>query len=174
LLACIQGDGINIHTLRAILEAALKKGYSAQNIAFGMGGGLLQKVNRDTMSFATKLSFIQYADGSSRDVMKLPKTDAGKTSLPGILRVVRDELGKEVVVPRESGDDSHRPNDLLRVIYDKRPLPGVWEDFQTVRDRVRTEWTNAPKLHNPISQQLQEKIANWIKTKRELLAATKQ
>lgn len=38
-----------------------------------MGGGLLQKVNRDTMSFATKLSFIRYADGRAVDVMKRPR-----------------------------------------------------------------------------------------------------
>lgn len=45
------------------------------------------------MSFATKLSYIEYANGDKRDVMKLPKTDSGKTSLPGILRVRRDANG---------------------------------------------------------------------------------
>ena len=54
-----------------------------------MGGGLLQKVNRDTMSFATKLSHIRYADGRERDIMKMPKTDSGKISLPGQLAVYR-------------------------------------------------------------------------------------
>lgn len=44
-----------------------------------MGGGLLQKVNRDTMQFATKLCHIVYADGSSRDIAKMPKSDAAKT-----------------------------------------------------------------------------------------------
>ena len=33
----------------------------------------MQKVNRDTMSFATKLNYIVYADGSVREVMKKPK-----------------------------------------------------------------------------------------------------
>lgn len=42
-----------------------------QNVAFGMGAGLLQKVNRDTMSFATKLSHIVYSDGTQRDIMKV-------------------------------------------------------------------------------------------------------
>ena len=54
-----------------------------QAVAFGMGGGLLQKVNRDTMSFATKLSHIVYADGSRRDIMKAPSSDTSKASLPG-------------------------------------------------------------------------------------------
>jgi nicotinamide phosphoribosyltransferase len=79
----IQGDGINITTLGAILDAVLAEGYSAQSVAFGMGGGLLQKVNRDTCSFATKLCHIVYADGRAEDVMKQPQTDAGKFSLPG-------------------------------------------------------------------------------------------
>jgi nicotinamide phosphoribosyltransferase len=79
----IQGDGINISTLADILEAVLAAGYSAENVSFGMGGGLLQKVNRDTMSFATKLSHVVFQDGRAADVMKLPKTDAGKFSLPG-------------------------------------------------------------------------------------------
>ena len=35
-----------------------------QAVAFGMGGGLLQKVNRDTCSLATKLAHIVYADGT--------------------------------------------------------------------------------------------------------------
>lgn len=35
-----------------------------QSVAFGMGGGLLQRLNRDTLSLATKLSHIVYADGT--------------------------------------------------------------------------------------------------------------
>lgn len=42
----IQGDGINITTLAKILDAVLGEGFSAENVAFGMGGGLLQRVNR--------------------------------------------------------------------------------------------------------------------------------
>lgn len=43
----------------------------------------LLQVNRDTMSFATKLCHIVYEDGRARDVMKHPKTDSSKFSLPG-------------------------------------------------------------------------------------------
>jgi nicotinic acid phosphoribosyltransferase len=145
--------------VKKILEAVLKEGFSAQNVAFGMGGGLLQKVNRDTMSFATKLSFIEYANGEQRDVMKLPKTDAGKTSLPGVLRVKRDpNTGLEIVLPRgmisittttlhfshwfthsisDHKDRSYEQDDLLRPVYDNGPIPNVWEDFNTIRNRVQ-------------------------------------
>src|SRR5262249_21950337 len=52
----IQGDGINFHTMRDILQAITDQGWSADNIAFGSGGGLLQKINRDTLQFAFKCS----------------------------------------------------------------------------------------------------------------------
>ena len=54
-----------------------------QAVAFGMGSGLLHKVNRDTMSFATKLSHIAYTDGHEADIMKHP-TAGGKDSFPGL------------------------------------------------------------------------------------------
>ena len=56
--AVMQGDGITYETVRDILDMVLDLKYSAVNVAFGMGGGLLQKVNRDTMSFATKLNYV--------------------------------------------------------------------------------------------------------------------
>jgi nicotinic acid phosphoribosyltransferase len=89
-VAVIQGDGLSAGKIAEIATAVRKEGFSAQNVAYGMGGGLLQKVNRDTMSFATKVSFIRYADGKERDVMKMPKGDKGKTSLPGRFAVVRE------------------------------------------------------------------------------------
>ena len=61
----------------------LERFVSSQAVAFGMGGGLLQKVNRDTMSFATKLSHVVYADGTKADIMKSPTGDASKISFPG-------------------------------------------------------------------------------------------
>ncbi len=66
----------------AFLEA--KQLVVLQAVAFGMGGGLLQKINRDTMSFATKLSHVIYADGSHADIMKAPTGDASKISFPGV------------------------------------------------------------------------------------------
>eukprot|EP00835_Amoeboradix_gromovi_P003574 NODE_242_length_13076_cov_0.518379.p3 type:complete len:435 gc:universal NODE_242_length_13076_cov_0.518379:5107-6411(+) len=89
----IQGDGISKSIVLDILKAAESKGYSAENISFGMGAGLLQKHNRDTMSFATKLCFIEYSNKTVKHVMKSPKTDDSKTSLPGQLAVLENELG---------------------------------------------------------------------------------
>ena len=52
----IQGDGINLESLPRILEALKMRGLSTENLAFGMGAGLLQKVDRDTMKWAMKAS----------------------------------------------------------------------------------------------------------------------
>jgi len=162
----IQGDGVHLNSLADILDHVVKNGYSAQNVAFGMGGGLLQKVNRDTMSFATKLSFIEYPDGSKRDIMKFPKSDQGKISLPGVLKVVRDEQGHEYVYPKEEDDKDE--NNLLKVVYDCKPSSS-WDDFETIRKRVADQWTKAPKVHDVISNQLKEKIKNWIETQKAWL-----
>jgi len=168
----IQGDGINSETLRDILHAAMEAGYSVQSTTFGMGGGLLQKVNRDTMSFATKLSYIVYSDGRVHDVMKYPKTDAEKVSLPGILKVIRNEQGIPVVYP---ADADIQGEDLLKVVYDCGPVAGAFpEDFDTLRERVQKEWTNLPRTFDPLSPQLKGRMEEWIKEMKAKMSALKQ
>jgi nicotinamide phosphoribosyltransferase len=80
----IQGDGINLDSLIKILEGLVAKGWSIDNIAFGMGGGLLQSVNRDTMAWAMKASAIKLEGETDwREVFKDPVTDKGKRSKKG-------------------------------------------------------------------------------------------
>ncbi|KAJ3322131.1 hypothetical protein HDV06_003582 [Boothiomyces sp. JEL0866] len=152
----IQGDGINIHTLKDIAVAVKNAGYSAQNVAYGMGGGLLQKVNRDTMSFATKLCKIIYADGISRNVMKMPKDEPGKRSIPGETHVVREDNQLPIVYPVEAAPSL--PNELV-VVYDHGKI-SKWDDFDRIRERVSTQWKSCPKVHNPVSKELSDKMAN--------------
>lgn len=83
----IQGDGINEDSIRQILFNLEQNNFSATNIAFGMGGALLQQVNRDTQRFAYKCSHAMI-DGKSVDVFKDPVTDIGKRSKKGRLDLV--------------------------------------------------------------------------------------
>lgn len=83
----IQGDGVNRDSIREILDEMLVRGYSASNIAFGMGGALLQKLDRDTQKFAYKCSEVT-VHGESRKVFKDPVTDPGKRSMAGRLDVI--------------------------------------------------------------------------------------
>jgi nicotinamide phosphoribosyltransferase len=78
----IQGDGVNELTIRSILGAFMANGWSADNIAFGMGGALLQQVDRDTQKFAMKCSSAEI-NGEWIDVQKDPVTDSGKKSKAG-------------------------------------------------------------------------------------------
>jgi len=73
----IQGDGIDIKSLELILKTMKDKGYAADNLAFGSGGALLQKLNRDTNKCAFKCSYALVGD-TGVDVVKDPITDPGK------------------------------------------------------------------------------------------------
>ena len=88
----IQGDGIDSDDVTAILGKLAMAKISASNIAFGMGGGLLQKVNRDTFKFAMKAS-AALINGKMVDVFKDPVTDPGKKSKKGVLELFRREAG---------------------------------------------------------------------------------
>ena len=86
----IQGDGINLDSIRLILQTLKDHKLAADNVAFGMGGGLLQQVNRDTLRFAMKASVIE-RNGQWHDIFKSPATDLAKASKPGRLAVIQDE-----------------------------------------------------------------------------------
>ena len=79
----IQGDGITRESIDLIIEGFISRGMSTDNIAFGMGGGLLQHCNRDTYGWAMKCS-AACVDGEWRDVYKDP-IGGGKTSKKGLV-----------------------------------------------------------------------------------------
>jgi nicotinamide phosphoribosyltransferase len=109
----IQGDGIDFAMLDKILRALQDAGWSADNIAFGSGGGLLQKVNRDTEKFAFKCASA-VVNGETRDVFKRPVTDQGKISKAGRLKLVRNAQGQIETVREETAPTQP---DLLREVF---------------------------------------------------------
>ena len=89
-------------------------GFSIDNLAFGSGGGLLQKVDRDTLKMALKAS--SYVIGGVRkDERKDPVTDKGKRSKLGRFKVVNaldDEDDKLYTV-----QDTDLRGDHLKTIF---------------------------------------------------------
>jgi len=92
----LQGDGLSsLEDFENILSRLKGYGFSTDNVVFGMGGGLLQQVNRDTMQFAMK-ACSAFIDGEEVDVFKDPVTDSGKWSKRGRLELYRTETGELV------------------------------------------------------------------------------
>jgi len=86
------GDGLDLDTIEKLCRAITGTGWSMSNVAtFGMGGGLLQKVNRDTQRSAFKCS-AQLRNGEWVDIFKDP-LDASKKSKRGRLALGRDSAG---------------------------------------------------------------------------------
>ena len=127
----IQGDGITVETLPQILDNLLNRGWSADNLAFGMGGGLLQQVNRDTQKFAMKASACEVA-GEWRDVYKDPVTDPGKRSKRGrvTLWTSGGEFETAVTQPTRWCD---------RGMVWREALETVWQAGNLLRDQTFAE-----------------------------------
>jgi nicotinamide phosphoribosyltransferase len=130
----IQGDGINPNSIRSILERITSDGYATDNIAFGMGGALLQQLNRDTQKFALKCSAARI-DGKWIDVYKNPVTDHGKQSKRGRMTLIRHrEYGTYKTLP-VSADAPSLDAAVKPPGYDDAMVT-VWED-----GRLLTDWT---------------------------------
>jgi len=99
----IWGDGIDHGGIRRILEAMKEDKWAAENIIFGMGGGLLQKVNRDTQRFAFKCS-ARRENARWFDVYKDP-IEGGKASKRGRLKLIRDNDTYKTVAYETAGED---------------------------------------------------------------------
>lgn len=84
----IQGDGMDPVTINQLFEKIVSEGWSADNLAVGSGGGLLQKVNRDVQKFAIKCS-AALKDNQWIDVFKDPITDPGKKSKYGRFQTIK-------------------------------------------------------------------------------------
>eukprot|EP00929_Paragymnodinium_shiwhaense_P030971 TRINITY_DN1744_c2_g1_i1.p2 TRINITY_DN1744_c2_g1~~TRINITY_DN1744_c2_g1_i1.p2 ORF type:complete len:773 (+),score=207.43 TRINITY_DN1744_c2_g1_i1:83-2401(+) len=101
----LQGDGVDWESIPAILERLANEGFAADNMVFGSGGSLLQKLNRDTFKCAFKCAEIT-VNGQARDVFKDPVTDNGKASKKGrlTLQLASECTGfmeEDVYMPRQ-------------------------------------------------------------------------
>lgn len=133
----IQGDGINEHSIQVILNDLLDAGFSATNIAFGMGGALLQMLNRDTQKFAMKCSHIfRNINGEevSVDVFKDPITDPGKVSKAGRLDLIEADHG--VMTVRLPDDDWSSGDSIMHLVYQDGELFNE-TTFDEVRARAK-------------------------------------
>ncbi|CAJ1337579.1 unnamed protein product [Effrenium voratum] len=126
-LRVIQGDGISYESLQEILSNMAAKHWAAENVLFGSGGALLQKMDRDTQKCAFKCCEA-VVDGKPRPVFKDPITDQGKKSKQGRLKLVRRE-GKITTLTDGQGDEKE---DLLVEVFRNGQITKTWT-FADVR-----------------------------------------
>ena len=126
----IQGDGIDKDMIGLVLGLAKVHGWSADNIAFGSGGGLLQKHNRDDKSYAFKCSAVKIG-GEWKDVQKKPVTMATKASKPGRLALMKSGAG--YITQREETSDPALNE--LQTVYQDGKLLKKWT-FAEIRERA--------------------------------------
>jgi nicotinamide phosphoribosyltransferase len=108
----IQGDGINIDSIDEILIQLVDNKISIDNVIFGMGGALLQKIDRDTQKFAIKCSQVTLKDGTTRNVFKDPIGDKGKKSKSGKLALIYDDGYHTMRIQEIRGKEN-----LLKLVY---------------------------------------------------------
>jgi nicotinamide phosphoribosyltransferase len=140
----IQGDGVDHLAITCLLGNLQAMGYAADNVVFGSGGALLQKVNRDTFKFAQKASAVLVKTYNEPDVpcmgytvdwvgiAKNPVTDPGKRSKKGCITLAKSKLtGEYMTVPIESiGLDF---DDAMQTVYQNGKILVNW-----TLDEVRT------------------------------------
>lgn len=136
----IQGDGIDLQSIPAIYQALKTKGISAENLVLGMGGALLQKVNRDTQKFALKCSYAE-VNGQWMNVKKHPVemnengdlVKSFKTSKAGKLKLVKidDQYHTTDVY-------SNHHQDLLQTVFENGIVTKE-HSFEDIRNRAKVK-----------------------------------
>ena len=132
----IQGDGIDLEMIQAILTMLENKKFASDNIVFGSGGGLLQKFDRDTQKFAIKCS-LAIIDGKEVNVQKDPITSSGKKSKQGRLKL-HCAAGKFTTLSSasETSQMFKSYDDSLRVVYKNGKLYNELT-FNEIRERAK-------------------------------------
>lgn len=132
----IQGDGVNLDSIEECLHQLQEAGFSADNVAFGMGGALLQQCNRDTQRFAFKCSS-RTIDGVEAAVYKQPLLDTQKDSKRGRLALVPGVKGLTTVTQASLNARGGKwpETDQLVEVFRNGAVIKDWT-LQQVRDRA--------------------------------------
>lgn len=134
----LQGDGVNVQAIRSMYGALKVNGISAENLLLGMGGALLQKVDRDTQKFAFKCSYAEI-NGKPVDVQKHPIEIDGhgklvqsfKRSKAGQLKLIRTDEGYQTV----RKDSATGYEDQLITVFENGELINT-QSFEEVKERA--------------------------------------
>jgi nicotinamide phosphoribosyltransferase len=139
-LRVIQGDGVNYDAIKGMYAALQEQDISAENLVLGMGGALLQKLDRDTQQFALKCSAAT-VKGEEVVVQKSPTemnaqgdiVGSFKKSKGGRLKLVQQQGTLQTVTETDHPDLA----DQLVTVFENGTLTKEWT-FEEVRQRANT------------------------------------
>lgn len=139
------GDGINPDGIKRICKYIMARGWSVDHLVFGMGGGLLQKVNRDTERFATKCCAMRRS-GEWVKVQKNP-LDVTKASKGGRMKLIRQlnlEGKAKLVTMTEDHPLYHDHEDVMVPVFENGEILREFS-FEEVRQNAcksYKDWTD--------------------------------
>ena len=127
----IHSDSVTSETVKEVLQTITKANYSTTNVVFGMGGALLQQINRDTMGFAYKVC-LATVSGKNMPVSKSTDSSPLKHSRGGYLDLTKTQKGYETIVRPDNkpGKDSQ-----LQLVFENGELL-IDENLDTIRKRA--------------------------------------
>lgn len=112
-IGLIYGDSITLERATTILRYLHDQKFCSENIVFGVGSFTYQYVTRDTFGFAMKATS-GVVNEVRRDIFKKPKTDSGKDSKRGLLRVELED-GELVCFDRQT--ENEEKQGLLETVF---------------------------------------------------------
>lgn len=130
-IGAIYGDGINLKNMKEILGKLKEQGFASSNIVFGVGSYQYQYQTRDSLGFAMKCTST-ICDGVEYQVAKEPKTDSGKKSQRGRVKVTaKDKYVDGLFAGGDYSDD-------LMITYFKDGELLIDENIDTIRKRLNS------------------------------------
>lgn len=132
-IGLIYGDSITVDRATQIFKRLEAKGFASSNIVFGVGSYTTQFATRDSLGSAVKATGA-IIDGVEILVSKEPKTDPGKKSAKGCVKVVK-ENGEYVLKDGFGFHDIADPDNELRIIFKDGKMI-VDESLTQIRDRA--------------------------------------
>lgn len=132
-IGLIYGDSITVNRATQIFKRLEAKGFASSNIVFGVGSYTTQFATRDSLGSAVKATGA-IIDGIEILVSKEPKTDPGKKSAKGCVKVVK-ENGEFVLKDGFGFHDVAAPDNELRIIFKDGKMV-VDESLTQIRERA--------------------------------------
>ncbi|XP_064145922.1 nicotinamide phosphoribosyltransferase isoform X3 [Loxodonta africana] len=128
-------SGNPLDTVLKILEGMKQKKWSIENIAFGSGGALLQKLTRDLLNCSFKCSYV-VTNGLGINVFKDPVADPNKRSKKGRLSLHRTPAGNFVTIEEGKGALEEYGHDLLHTVFKNGEVTKSYS-FDEVRENAK-------------------------------------